>query len=226
MNSAKLGTIDGEDYYLKAPSWDCSWYVGFGYVSSINSFQHLSGMLEEVAPQKNMYDQMIALFGDSMNPIIKNDLWKFCELFKSWETLKEAYELYNRGGSHYTYIKDMSLKSYGTAHHILSDLFKVVNAICDMLSLNKLNFNERVQKDLYMNMYPTTFHKNPAYKGKSSGVKEWILNYINIYDDPKNHKDAICPKSVKELWTKQQKQNQDAVNHNRFTALFEADTKC
>lgn len=27
-----LGTIDGKMQWLEAPSWDCGWYWGFGYV--------------------------------------------------------------------------------------------------------------------------------------------------------------------------------------------------
>ena len=54
-----IGTVDGEKIYLSAPSWDCDWYWGFGYIETytnnnnpnkskdIKSHQHAENFISE-----------------------------------------------------------------------------------------------------------------------------------------------------------------------------------
>lgn len=95
-----LGKVDGENIYISAPSWDCGWYWGFGYLGNKNLHYHLSGLSEK--HKKNLFDAIKDEFGDTLT--IKDDqkLWLFCELMQTAYTLKETAEVLGRGGSHYT----------------------------------------------------------------------------------------------------------------------------
>ncbi len=148
-----LGRSDDEPMYLASPNWDCNWYVGFGYLGNNNLSTHLDWHLDQKIPDENMYDQMLKTFGDSLTPLLtdEKDLWKFCELFSSWKVLKKAYEIYNRGGSHYTTTKP-DLKDYKIAKRILKDLFKVVNEVCALLNIEGLEWTEKIEDDLRENM--------------------------------------------------------------------------
>lgn len=88
----------GEEIYLSAPSWDCDWYWGFGYLGNKYCHYHLSGY--QNGRNINMYDALLADY--NLNPKIKANLWEFCELVLSAYTLKEAAEVLGRGGSHMT----------------------------------------------------------------------------------------------------------------------------
>lgn len=106
---------DNARIYLSAPSWDCGWYWGFGYLGNKNEHYHLSGykskqhciadrdgkfhVLTE-SRNKNIYDCLLEDY--DLNPNIKSKLWEFCELIQTAYSLKETAELLGRGGSHYT----------------------------------------------------------------------------------------------------------------------------
>ena len=94
----KLGEAYGENIYLSAPSWDCGWYWGFGYLGNNNCHYHLDGLMED----DNLYNGLRNHFGDSLRIKDEQDLWTFCELIKTFYTLKEVAEVFGRGGSHYT----------------------------------------------------------------------------------------------------------------------------
>lgn len=99
----RIGTINGHYVMLRVPSFDCGWYWGFGYLGNRYCHFHLD-RLEFMDPElanKNLYDQLIGLFGDSLT-IPREKLWTFCEIVKTIYTLKEAAEVFGRGGSHYT----------------------------------------------------------------------------------------------------------------------------
>jgi len=148
-----LGYSDNEPMSLSSPKWDCDWYVGFGYIGNNNLHTHLDWHLDERIPNENMFDQMKKTFGESLTSYLteEKDLWKFCELFSSWGTLKEAYEVYNRGGSHYTSVTP-NLKDFKTARKILKDLFAIVNEICLMLNMEGLEWTKEIESDLRVNM--------------------------------------------------------------------------
>lgn len=107
-----LGKSNGENIYLTAPSWDCGWYWGFGYLGNNRCHYHVSGLekIESYNLQKevwqydfvNLYDGFKKHFGDTF--IVKNDsdIWKLAELFKTFYTLRECAEVLGRGGSHIT----------------------------------------------------------------------------------------------------------------------------
>lgn len=96
-----LGTVDGENIFLSAPSWDCGWYWGFGYLGNENCHYHLDGIgkYENV----NFHDALLKHF-DAGTHIFKHEglTWTFCELVRTAYSLKETAETLGRGGSHYT----------------------------------------------------------------------------------------------------------------------------
>ena len=88
---------DGKNEYLAEPSWDCGWYWGFGYLQNKDIHHHVDMLNKD----KNMYDALIEYYGDSLT-LKDNELWVFCELMKTFYTLKDTAEVLGRGGSHYT----------------------------------------------------------------------------------------------------------------------------
>lgn len=94
-----LGSHEGEEIYLSAPSWNCGWYWGFGYLGNGRRHYHLNGLNN--GKNQNLYDAIQEHFGDSLT-INSNDLWVFCELVLTAYTLKETAEVLGRGGSYMT----------------------------------------------------------------------------------------------------------------------------
>lgn len=95
-----LGEIDGVKTYLAAPSWDCGWYWGFGYIQ--NEYLHTHCDYIAIEANTNMKDALINYFDKDTLTLSEGKLWTLCELMTSFYTLKEVAELYHRGGSHYT----------------------------------------------------------------------------------------------------------------------------
>lgn len=99
-----MGEHDGEVEYLASPSWDCDWYWGFGYLQNKNLHHHIDGLWKE--SNKNMFDAIKEYYGETLNNILQIDdnknLWVFCELMATFYALKEAAEVFGRGGAYYT----------------------------------------------------------------------------------------------------------------------------
>lgn len=92
---------EGKKHYLKAPSWDCGWYWGFGYIHTfttrdIDCHYHFDSFGKE----SNMFDGFKNQFAESV--LTDSELWKLCELMKTFYILKETAEVLGRGGAHYT----------------------------------------------------------------------------------------------------------------------------
>jgi predicted CopG family antitoxin len=93
-----LGKCNGENIYLSAPSWDCGWYWGFGYLGNKNCHYHVDGIDRD----KNLHDAFLEHFDVGTFVVSESDLWQFCELFETFYTLKKTAEVLGRGGSHYS----------------------------------------------------------------------------------------------------------------------------
>lgn len=106
----------GERIYLDAPAWSCNWYWSFGYLGNRNCHYHLANYqsqnlwfkLEDGSYKvltekrnKNMHDCLLEDY--DLNPKIKDNLWKFCELALTAYSLKKSAEVLGRGGSHVDY---------------------------------------------------------------------------------------------------------------------------
>jgi hypothetical protein len=96
----------GEKVWLETPSWDCSWYWGFGYLTSKNSLTHVDGL----TGRHEYYDtekQCHRLSSDYIHNIYDspklvettftlNEGWKLSELFKEFYLLKDMAEYTHR----------------------------------------------------------------------------------------------------------------------------------
>lgn len=119
-----LGTDKkGIKYWLEEPTWDCGWYWGFGYVKTyknnenpqisknIDSHQHISGFIgdQEIYDfEKKVHKKEEYIHNIFDNPLFtrltftQDEGWTLTELFNTAYSLKEAAEIFGRGGSHTT----------------------------------------------------------------------------------------------------------------------------
>lgn len=141
LKDFRIGVMDGRGVMLRVPSFDCWWYWGFGYLGNRDCrfhLDHLDSMDSKLA-NKNLYDQLIGLFGDSLT-IPKDRLWTFCEIVKTIYTLKEAAEVFGRGGSRYTQNPDknaLTVPEY--VRHINDELIPMqIRSLWALLSVDTL----------------------------------------------------------------------------------------
>ena len=107
-----LGTnIDNKRIYLSAPSWDCGWYWGFGYLGNTTCHYHVDGLktIRKYNVEKKVHEcEFVNLFDGFKRHfrtfIVEDDkdLWELCDLFETFYTLRKSAELFHRGYSHYT----------------------------------------------------------------------------------------------------------------------------
>ena len=101
----------GQNYWLEAPSWDCGWYWGFGYVETyannrnpqrskdISSHRHIDGSFMGNVNGKyvhNIYECPIFV----NTTFTEAEGWILSELFKTFYSLKESAQMFGMGGSH------------------------------------------------------------------------------------------------------------------------------
>lgn len=101
---------DGAKYWLESAKWDCGWYWGGGYVETytnnsypekardIKTHSHFDSLFFN--RNKNGFDAFKDFFNDT--PFTDNEIWKICELLKSFYIAREYSDMLNRGGAHYT----------------------------------------------------------------------------------------------------------------------------
>jgi hypothetical protein len=100
--------LDGTMYWLEAPSWDCDWYWGFGYVETytynsrpdkahdILSHQHIdSAFMGKIGENSeyiyNICDAPLLKGGTTFT---EKEGWELSELFKQYYTLEDAARLF------------------------------------------------------------------------------------------------------------------------------------
>lgn len=102
---------DGILYWLEEAKWDCDWYWGGGYVETytnneypsmsrdITSHSHFDSMFFK---NKNLngYDAFTSFFEET--PFTEKEIWKICELMKSFYIAREYSDMLHCGGAHYT----------------------------------------------------------------------------------------------------------------------------
>lgn len=101
---------DGTKYWLEEARWDCDWYWGGGYVETytrnnspersrdIKSHQHFDGLF--LNKNKNGKDMFCEFFKET--PFTDSEIWKICELMRSFYIAREYSDMIHRGGAHYT----------------------------------------------------------------------------------------------------------------------------
>lgn len=107
----------GEQIWLEAPSWDCDWYWGFGYVevytgrggsgrvspskaSDISSHLHFDGLLW-FKDDKGGYVYHLNESPKMKETVLTDkESWELADLMKSFYTLKKSAEFFHQGNSH------------------------------------------------------------------------------------------------------------------------------
>jgi len=133
---------DGENVWLEAPSWDCDWYWGFGYLETytnndnparsrdIASHSHFSQFFKA---RENGYDAFKHYFKDTV--LSDSELWQLLDLMKTFYTLKEMAEIMYRGHSNYTERVSVNIKDMDAYNHINKDLIpQITKAILALLT--------------------------------------------------------------------------------------------
>ncbi len=93
---------DNEYVYLTAPSWDCDWYWGFGYIKKTGSHTHWNSDI--VGKQEDgSYCHHLNENKDIVESVLTDsESWKLSELMESFYILRKTAEFYHMGGSHIT----------------------------------------------------------------------------------------------------------------------------
>ena len=105
-----LGTnAKGRKLFLVAPSWDCGWYWGFGYIETYTNNSHPERS-KDIASHShfdslfgnncNLYDGFKRIIKDST--LSDSELWQLCDYMKTFYCLNETAEVLKRGSSHYS----------------------------------------------------------------------------------------------------------------------------
>jgi hypothetical protein len=151
---------DGAAIYISKPTFDCNHYWSFGYLGNKNEHYHLSGYQNQnvVAYDKegkfksfvekrniNMVDALEKDY--DLDTHIKENIWEFCELALSIETLKKSAALFQTGGSNLTSnpIRE-TLKVKSQVDLINKDLLpKQLQAFWD-IATNNLDLKQKNEK--------------------------------------------------------------------------------
>lgn len=148
---------NGINYWLEAPSWDCDWYWGFGYVETYknnrtpsaakdtDSHQHIDssflGKQEYYDYQLREWKQSEYIHNLYDSPRFAKTTfdektgWVLSELFNEFYILKRTAELYHTGSAHITTspLQDL-LKNPDQEKHINEVLIPAItNKIIELL---------------------------------------------------------------------------------------------
>jgi hypothetical protein len=107
--------------WLEAPSWDCGWYWGFGYIEryesnrapslarDINSHSHwdseIVGQMKhyDFEQKKDILDAFVHHLNENPNfietTLTDDESWKLAELMKSFYLLKESASFFGSGSA-------------------------------------------------------------------------------------------------------------------------------
>uniref|UniRef100_A0A6M3JTS4 Uncharacterized protein n=1 Tax=viral metagenome TaxID=1070528 RepID=A0A6M3JTS4_9ZZZZ len=148
---------DGRFFWLEKARWDCGWYWGFGYIETytnnknpstskdIDSHQHYNYLCfrksESYNHEKKCFERGKYMYTLFDNPDIESlvvserEAWELSDLMKSFYTLSEAAEIFNRGNSHLTSNVSVDLKDATIFDHINKDLLpSIFTRIYDILT--------------------------------------------------------------------------------------------
>jgi hypothetical protein len=136
---------DSVNYWLEAPSWDCNWYWGFGYVETytnnnnpenardINSHTHIDssfmGQMEKYDSEKGCYVKSEFIHNIFDSPTLhkttftESEGWQLSELFKQFYLLNKMADFTHKTlpGCHIT--------TSPVNHGDLKDWHKKINEI-------------------------------------------------------------------------------------------------
>ena len=104
----------GTQYWLEAPSWDCDWYWGFGYVETYTNNKHPE-LSRDIRSHQHIDSSFMGNIGDDGERIYnifdaprlkggttftEEEGWELSELFRQFYTLKESADFFHFGRAH------------------------------------------------------------------------------------------------------------------------------
>lgn len=141
---------EGVKHWLEAPSWDCDWYWGFGYIetyrgnrkpeiaSDINSHRHADNFMSEYFTEWNGSEPFL-----TQKTFNEKEGWELSELFKQFYHLKEQAEFWGRGKMYVANTKVQSWKNEELANKINREMIPTITArILEILTPEKLESEE------------------------------------------------------------------------------------
>ena len=142
---ALLGkTEDGDKVYLEKASYNHGWYFGFGYVAVFRENEHRQSAhthwnryftgKAHVTPEKiddSLYDEVDGKLKET--PFSKRELWKLCDLMKTFYTLKDASAIYRNGNSHLTGQTHGMLKNQDIKEQVDRDTYKTIYEVQNLM---------------------------------------------------------------------------------------------
>lgn len=145
-----FGTVkkDKDRIALYAPTFECGWYWGFGYLGNKNCHYHLKNYKQIAGFSDYRSISMFDAFkmDYTLCDVLQNDttLWTFCELTQTAYSLLAVAEIFSRGGSHQSKNPCQELlKNLDMYEHInfvlLPALFKEIDELFVPLSLSNPN---------------------------------------------------------------------------------------
>jgi len=152
-NKIYLGENEGEKIYLSAPSWDCNWYWGFGYIGNNNCHYHIDGLTKK--ENAHLFDAFKKHFGKSL-VVRDSQLWTLCELFETFYNLKNAAEVLGSGSSNMSAnpCKDLIINKDEVIRinnivlpQIFEEIYKILIPAQDNEKINKQLIKEIIKGD-------------------------------------------------------------------------------
>lgn len=136
----------GDLIWLEAPSWDCGWYWGFGYVEvytnqkhpsrsrDIQSHSHFDGLVGFKTEKGNYVHHLNESPKIQETVLTDRESWELADLMKTFYTLKEAASIYHNGNSHVS-SSALSLKNADIAKQINEvDIPRVTARVLEILT--------------------------------------------------------------------------------------------
>jgi len=146
----------GINYWLEAPSWDCGWYWGFGYIETytnnrypersrdINSHSHWCGLVGvqhhyDWEKKCNVEDDYVHHVNETKQlketVLTDHESWELSDLMKRFEVMKDMAEILKHGTGHLTSSGEHKTKNDEFLKWIneveLPELFQAVIKILD-----------------------------------------------------------------------------------------------
>jgi len=131
-----LGKDDqGIKYWLEAPSWDCDWYWGFGYIETYQGNRRPS-IASDVSSHSHADKFMSEYFTEwnGTSPILKQKTftekegWELSELFSQFYHLREQAEFWGRGKMNTASTKIKSWENKELSKKINTEVIPIITA--------------------------------------------------------------------------------------------------